>query len=99
MPYKGIRIVALLSVLMAAVWIGMLVFSTFWSGSEREPVPFKMVGQAFSFVLVLLATLASYASHILERQADQIALLERRVAELRADEAASSASGRWPDRG
>lgn len=93
MAYKVIRIVALASILMAALWFAALVWATFWSETEREPASFKMVGQALSFVLVLLATLASYASHILERQADQIALLERHVAELQADESKSRMAG------
>ncbi|MFA5901987.1 MAG: hypothetical protein WC829_23060 [Hyphomicrobium sp.] len=84
MAYKGIRIVALMSVLMAAVWFALLAWAIFWSGTEGEPASFKTVSQALSFVLVLLAILASYASHILERQADQIALLERNVAELQS---------------
>jgi Zn-dependent protease with chaperone function len=80
--YKGIRIVALASILMAVAWFGALVWATFWSGTEGEPVSYKTVSQALSFVLVLLATLASYVSQILERQADQIARLERDLAEL-----------------
>jgi ABC-type uncharacterized transport system permease subunit len=93
MGYKGIRIVALASILMAAVWFGSLLWVTFGSGTEGEPVSYRAVSQALSFVLVLLAMLASYASQILERQADQIALLERNIAELQAATSASRTAG------
>lgn len=93
MAYKGIRIVALASILMAVVWFGALVWTTFWSGTEGESVSHKTVSQALSFVLVLLATLASYVSQILERQADQIALLERDVAELQSTVSSSRRAG------
>jgi hypothetical protein len=93
MEYKGIRIVALASILMAVVWFGSLLWVTFASGAEAEPVSFKAISQGLSFVLVLLALLASYASHILERQADQIAQLERNVAELQAAADGSRTAG------
>lgn len=93
MAYKGIRIVALASMLMAAAWVGGLLWTTFSSGTEREPVSYKTVSQALSFVLVLLATLAAHVSHILERQADQIALLQRDVAELQSSVSGSRKAG------
>ena len=93
MAYKGIRLVALMSVLMAVAWLAVLGWATFWSGTEGAPVSIKAVRQALTFVLVLLATLATYVSQILERQADQISVLERDVAELRSANPASRRAG------
>lgn len=83
MAYKGIRTVGVMSVLMGAAWLAALIWATFGTVAPAERSVIQLVGQGFLLVFLLLGWLASHASTVLERQADQVALLQREVADLK----------------
>jgi hypothetical protein len=84
MAYKGIRIVGMLSLVMAACCLAALIWTIFGPVDQNERAVIRLAGQGFALVFTLLALLASHASSVLERQADQIASMERELADLKS---------------
>ncbi len=84
MGYKGIRSIGFLSGLVSFGWLGVLVWTTFGSGASGELSMLRPVSQISLLVFTSITGLATQAATVLERHADQIAGLERQIAELQS---------------
>ena len=84
MGHKGIRGIGFLGGLVSLVWLGVLVWTTFGSGSSGESPMLRLMSQGFLLVFISITFLASHVGTVVERQADQIAALERQLAELQS---------------